>query len=158
MKKNLPFWSDKMNLKVCHKGAIKEQLAIHFGKYHFVEKKCFSWHLGHFFRFFKWKYCAVSENVFSLPGIYLHFSHCKFSLFFCEFNDLGSKLGLKTAQFRVWPTELHCTAHALAHAQHNNPQHTCNDIMKGNRQYAAMIQSTCMTNNVRCVESSYVCT
>ena len=33
-------------------------------------------------RCFEWKYCAVSEKVFSLSVIYLHFSHCKFSLFY----------------------------------------------------------------------------
>ena len=50
-------------------------------KHHSVEKKCFSWHLDQFFRCFRWKYCAVSENLFSLPVIYLHFSDWKFSLF-----------------------------------------------------------------------------
>ena len=47
-----------------------------------LKKKCFSLHLGQFFRCFEWKYCTVSENVFSMFVIYLHFSHCKFSLFF----------------------------------------------------------------------------
>jgi len=66
---------------------MKEKLAINFGKYLFGPKtpfhwkKCFSWRLGQFFRCFEWKYCAVSENVFSMSVIYLHFSHCKFSLF-----------------------------------------------------------------------------
>ena len=66
---------------------MKEQLTINFGKYLFGPKtpfhwkKCFSWRLGQFFRCFEWKYRAVSENVFSLSVIYLHFSHCKFSFF-----------------------------------------------------------------------------
>ena len=66
---------------------MKEQLTINFGKYFFGPKtpfhwkKCFSWRLGQFFRCFEWKYCAVSENVFSMSVIYLHFSHCKFSFF-----------------------------------------------------------------------------
>ena len=66
---------------------MKEKLAINFGKYLFGPKtpfhwkKCFSWRLGQFFRCFEWKYCAVSENVFSMSVIYQHFSHCKFSLF-----------------------------------------------------------------------------
>ena len=66
---------------------MKEQLAINFGKYlfglkiPFHWKKFFSWRLGPFFRCFEWKYRAVSENVFSMSVIYLHFSHCKFKFF-----------------------------------------------------------------------------
>ena len=50
-------------------------------KTRFHWKKWFSWRLGQFFRCFEWKYRAVSENVFSMSVIYLHFSHCKFSFF-----------------------------------------------------------------------------
>ena len=53
------------------------------------------------FNVFEWKYCAVSEKVFSMSVIYLHFSHCKVSLF-CEFIELGSKLGLQRSQFWSW--------------------------------------------------------
>ena len=66
---------------------MKEKLAINFGKYLFGPKtpfhwkKCFSWRLGPFLRCFEWKYCAVSENVYSMSVIYLHFSHWNFSLF-----------------------------------------------------------------------------
>ena len=66
---------------------MKEKLAINFGKYYFGPKtpfhwkKCFSLHLGPFLKCFEWKYCAVSENVFSMSFIYLHFSHFKFLLF-----------------------------------------------------------------------------
>ena len=66
---------------------MKEKLAINFGKYIFGPKtpfhwkRCFSWRLGPFVGCFEWKYHAVSENVFSMSVIYLHFFHCKFSLF-----------------------------------------------------------------------------
>ena len=53
-------------------------------------------------------------------------------------------------QDQEWDCTWTCTAHALAHAQQNNSQHTCNDIMKGKRQYATMKQSTCTTNTLRC--------
>ena len=66
---------------------MKEQLTINSGqnllgpKTPVLGKKCFSWRLGNFFRWFEWKYCAVSENVFYMSVIYLHFSYCKFSFF-----------------------------------------------------------------------------
>ena len=41
---------------------------------------------------------------FSMSVIYLNFSHCKFSLF-CQLIELGSKFGLKRAQFRIWLPE-----------------------------------------------------
>ena len=89
---------------------MKEKLAINFGKYLFGPKtpfhwkKCFLWRLGPFLRCFEWKYCAVSENVCSMSVIYLHFSHCKCSLF-CQFIELFSKLGLQRAQFWSWLPE-----------------------------------------------------
>ena len=45
------------------------------------------------------------KKFFSLPVIYLHFPIARFH-FFSELNYLGSKLGLKRAQFRSYPTEL----------------------------------------------------
>ena len=90
---------------------MKETLAKIFGKYLFGPKtpfhwkKCFSWRLGQFSRCFEWKYRAVSENVFSMSVIYLHFSHCKFSLFYFLFIELGSKLDLQRAQFWSWLPE-----------------------------------------------------
>ena len=50
-------------------------------KHHFIEKNVFDDTWVIFLRCFEWKYCAVSENVFSMSVIYLHFSYCKFSLF-----------------------------------------------------------------------------
>ena len=49
-------------------------------------------------------------------------------------------------------------AHAHAHAQHNDSQKMCTSTMKGKRQYVAMKPSTCITNHLRCVDSSYMCT
>ena len=64
-------------------------------------KKVFFMTLRSIFKVFWGKYCAVSENIFSMSVIPLHFSHCKFSLF-CEFIELSSKLGLQRAQFWSW--------------------------------------------------------
>ena len=57
-----------------------------------------------FFRYFKRKYCAVSENVF-LFLLYIYTFPIASFHFFCELNDLGSKLGLQTAQFWIWLPE-----------------------------------------------------
>ena len=67
----------------------------------FLCKKCFSWCLDQLFRYFKWKYCAVSQNIISMSVMYLHFSHCTF-LFFIQWIDLGSKNLLQLAQFWMW--------------------------------------------------------
>ena len=40
----------------------------------------------------------MSENAFSMSVIYLHFSHCEFSLFFCKLIEFGSKLGLQVEE------------------------------------------------------------
>ena len=81
---------------------MKEQLAINSGKnlscrktLLLWKKKCFSWCWSQFFWCFEWKYCAVSKKTFfSMSVMYLHFFHCKFSLF-CQLIELGSKLGLQ---------------------------------------------------------------
>ena len=93
MKKNLPFCYNIMNQWVWlgwNEGAARNQFwKIFFWalKHHSIEKKWFWWHLGNFFRCFEWKYCAMSEKVFSMSVIYLHFSHCEFILFFCLLID-----------------------------------------------------------------------
>ena len=56
------------------------------------------------YRCFKWKYCAVSENVFlCLPYIYT-FPIASFN-FYCQLIHLSSKLGLQRSPFWIWLTE-----------------------------------------------------
>ena len=73
-------------------------------KHHSIKKKCVSWRLGQLFRCFEWKYCSVSENGFYMSVIYLHFSHCKFSLFSIDWVRF-KKICLQRAKFRIWLPE-----------------------------------------------------
>ena len=87
---------------------MKQQLAINSGKYllgpktPFHLKMCISWRLSKYFG-------VLTENIvpcqktFFLCLLYIYiFPHCKFSLFFFQLIELGSKLGLQRAQFRNW--------------------------------------------------------